>query len=160
MQVDAGPIDATQVAQWVRYAGLLAAQGPAVDADGGPLPTAQVLARAGADEAMRRDAGLSEAQVDAIEDLVAEVVAARGTLKLTGADALADFEKVAAKMPFEQRKKAEAALAELKAGHQAPVSLAPLEAKYGKPAVDAVLASEAQVTQAWERLMNLAGEAR
>ena len=161
-QVAAGatPIDAAQVSAWVRYAGFLASQGPAQQADGGPLPNAQLLARATADAEMRADAGLSEAQIDAIEELVADFVAIRGTVKLTGADALAEFEKVAAKMPFEQRKKAEAALAELRTQTNVPVSLGPLEARYGKSAVEAVVAAEAQVTQSWEALMNAQGGAK
>ena len=148
-----------QVNAWIRYAGFLAAQGSSRSVDGGASSNAQVLARALADTEMRNDAGLSESQVDGIEEMVADFVAARGTVKLTGADAMAEFERVAAGMPFDQRKRAEAALAELKtkAPVQVQLSLGPLYAKYGKPSVDAVVAQEADVTHAWEQLMNLNG---
>jgi hypothetical protein len=129
------------------------AQGPVFD--GGDA----LRRRARAELAALADAGLTVAQVDAIEAVVAAVVAERSVAKLTGADAVAQFKGALAELSPEQKAKAEAALAELQA-KGAQSSLAGVEAQYGAEAVRVVLTRETEVTRTWDALLEARGDKR
>lgn len=115
--------------------------------------------RARAELSALADAGLTVDQVDAIEGVVAAVVAERSVAKLTGADAVAQFKGALAELSPEQKAKAEAALAELQA-KGAQTSLAGVEAQFGAEAVRVVLTREAEVTKTWDALLEARGDKR
>lgn len=100
------------------------------------------------------DAGLSSDQAEAIEALVAAVVAARNVGSLSGSGAMEQFRGGLPQMGPEQRARAEAALAELET-NSTQRSMAALEARYGAEAVRVVLTREAEVTAIWESLLGL-----
>lgn len=111
------------------------------------------------EHAVRADAGLSEEEVDHIEDVVAAVVTSRNVSKLTGVEALREFERVAASLPETQRSQVDLAMRELRTKAQRAASLEPEKARFGVEAVGAVLAREAEVTAMWDALVE-AKEAR
>ncbi len=104
-------------------------------------------------------AGLTDDQADAIEAVVAAVVAERNVSKLTGADALAQFKAGVQQLAPEQRAKAEAALSDLQA-KTTQGSLTAVEAQYGSDAVRVILSREAEVTKTWDALLEARGDKR
>ncbi len=105
------------------------------------------------------DAGLTSDEADAIEEVVAAVVAERNVARLTGADALQQFRQSMAHLSVEQRLKAEAALADLQV-KSAQGSLVQVEARHGVEAVRVVLTREAEVTKTWDALLEARGDRR
>jgi hypothetical protein len=151
--LDAGAVvTEARLDAWLSWQRALA-QAPAFD--GGDA----LRRRARAELAALADAGLTVSQVDAIEAVVAAVVAERSVAKLTGADAVAQFKGALAELSAEQKAKAEAALAELQA-KGAQNSLAGVEAQYGVEAVRVVLTREAEVTKTWDALLEARGDKR
>lgn len=138
------------LARWLEYHRLLR---ETVPGDAG------VEARARAERSVRQQVSLSEAELDSIEGCVASVVSARAIAKLTGAEALRDFDRAVAGASAEQRAKIDQAFGELRARSKS-VSLEAERAAWGDAAVDAVLAREAQVTETWDRLVDARGDAR
>lgn len=139
---------------WLRYQRGLSTLPPVARGDGGAVTARdEVKARAHAEAALRADAGLTVDQVDRIEALVAAVVTERTLAKLSGGDALQQFQGVLAELSPEQRAKAEAALIDLKAKTPAR-SLAAAEAEFGPDAVRLVLTREAEVTKTWDALLD------
>jgi hypothetical protein len=124
--------------------------------DGG---AGELRVRARVEAVLLADAGLTDAQADAIEAVVAAVVAERSVAKITGAEALTQFKAGLAQLAPEQRVKAEAALADLQAKSTAG-SLGPLEAQYGADAVRVVLSREPEVTKTWDALLEARGDRR
>lgn len=129
--------------------------------DGGP---GELRARARVEAALLADAGLTDAQADAIEAVVAAVVTERTIAKITGAEALSQFKAGLAQLAPEQRVKAEAAivptsLPDLQAKSTSG-SWAALEAQYGVDAVRVVLSREPEVTKTWDALLEARGERR
>jgi hypothetical protein len=117
------------------------------------MARADMKARAHAEAALLADAGLTVDQVDRIEALVAAIVTERTLAKLSGGDALQQFEGALAGLSPEQRAKAEAALRDLEA--KTPVgSLAKVEDEFGADAVRLVLTREAEVTKTWDALLD------
>lgn len=139
---------------WLRYQRELSTLPPVARGDGGAvMARADVKARAHAEAALLADAGLTVDQVDRIEALVAAIVTERTLAKLSGGDALQQFEGALAGLSPEQRAKAEAALTDLEA--KTPVgSLAKVEDEFGADAVRLVLTREAEVTKTWDALLD------
>ncbi len=130
---DAGwPLTQATVDAWLRYQGQVM-----VKLDAGTIE------RARRERAIRVDAGLSEEEVDAVEDVVAAVVTARNIAKITGGDAMREFEKVTAALPASLRAKAPGVAATLDAE----------KARFGEAAVSAVVAREIEVTKVWDALV-------
>ena len=114
---------------------------------------AGALERARRERALRTDAGLTEDDVDRIEDVVAAVVTQRNLARLTGTDAVRQFEQAAALLTPAQRAKAEQAMADLRARSAQATSLDAEKARFGVDAVNAVLAHEAEATKTWDTLV-------
>lgn len=145
------PISAAKLDAWLRYHHALRAfssDDAGIDAKG----------RALRERAVRTEAGLTEADVDGLEDLIGAVVTQRTLGKLTGAEALRGFDKVTLTLKPEQRQKVEEAFGDVKARAQQGASLDAERAKFGDEAVGLVLAREAELTEVWESLLNGRGE--
>ncbi len=156
--VDAGPlVTEARLAAWLAWqqavAGLPALGRP--DGGGG----AELRLRARREAELLADAGLTSDEADAIEAVVAAVVAERNVAKLTGADALQQFRAGMKHLSVEQRVKAEAALADLQV-KSSQGSLVPVETQHGVEAVRVVLTREAEVTKTWDALLEARGEKR
>jgi hypothetical protein len=150
--VDAGPlVTEARLAAWLKWQAELAALPALSRADGGPGPS-ELRARARQEAMLLVDAGLTNEQADAIEAVVAAVVAERNVARITGADALQQFKEGMAHLSVEQRVKAEAALAatQIKATQ---TSLKQVEEQHGVEAVRVVLTREAEVTKTWDALL-------
>ena len=142
---DAGWLTPAKVDAWLRYHQRLLTR-----PDGGTLDLPQ---RARRERAVRLDAGLSEDEVDRIEDLVAAVVTARTLSRLTGGDALRDFEQATANLTPTQRAQAQKAMADLRAKTQQTSGFETERSRFGAEAVDAVMAREAEITKTWDWLV-------
>lgn len=152
--VDAGPVvTEARLAAWLRWQQALAGLPPVGRADGG----ADLRQRARQEAALLAEAGLTSDQADAIEAVVAAVVAERNVARLTGADVLQQFRVGVAQLGEDQRIRAEAALADLQA-KSTQGSLAPVEAQHGLEAVRVVLTREAEVTKTWDALLEARGD--
>ena len=110
-------------------------------------------ARAVTEAALMRDAGLDDAQVEAVEAVVAAVVTERTLSSITGTQALDAFRDNLASLGPEQRAKAMAALEAMNPGRSSDAGFASLEGQFGGVAVQAVRAREAEVGAAWEALL-------
>ena len=113
----------------------------------------EVRVRARDEARLLRDVGLAPADADLVEAVVAAVVSERNLEKISGAEAMAQFKERLEALAPEQRAKAEAALGEARAKGSAPLVQA--ETEFGADAVRIVLAREAEVTVAWEALLQL-----
>ncbi len=140
---DAGwPLTEAKVVAWLAYQRLMMAR-----TDAGALD------RARRERALRTDAGLSEDEVDRIEDVVAAIVTQRNLARLTGSEAVRQFEQATAALTPAQRAKAEQAMADLRARSAQATSLDAEKARFGADAVNAVLAHEAEATKTWDTLV-------
>jgi hypothetical protein len=152
---DAGPVvTEARLAAWLQWQQALAALPPLGRPDGGG---GELRRRARQEAALLADAGLTSDQADAIEAVVAAVVAERNVAKLTGADALAQFRAGMKQLGEEQRARAEAALADLQA-KSTQGSLTAVEEQHGAEAVRVVLTREAEVTKTWDALLEARGD--
>jgi hypothetical protein len=157
MAVDAGPfLTEARLAAWLGWQERVAALPVLTRPDGGSGPELLRI-RARQEAVLLVDAGLSSDEADAIEGVVAAVVAERNVARITGAEALQQFRMGMAHLSLEQRLKAEAALADLQA-KSAQGSLAAVEAQYGADAVRVVLTREAEVTKTWDALLEARGD--
>lgn len=145
-RTDVEPLVTPQsVDAWLRWQQTLASRG----ADAG----AEVLVERAVREARAmREAGLDDAHVDAVEEVVAAVVTERTLASLTGGRALEAFRRELEALGPEQRQKAQAALETLRAG-ALDGGAASLEARFGGAAVAAVRAREDELAAAWEALL-------
>jgi hypothetical protein len=144
-------ISAAKLDAWLRYHRALSVTGgedAGLDAKG----------RALRERAVRAEAGLTELDIDRLEDVIGAVVTHRTIGKLTGAEALRGFDKVTLTLKPEQRQKVEAAFGDVKARAQQGASLEAERAKFGDEAVTLVLAREAELTEVWDSLLNGRGE--
>lgn len=98
------------------------------------------------------EVGLRSDDADAIEAVVAAVVAERNVAKISGSEALEAFKDGLKALPTDQRAKAEAALNEVPAKSQND-GLRDVEREFGTAAVSVVLEREADVIRAWERVL-------
>ena len=114
---------------------------------------AGALDRARRERTLRTDAGLTEDEVDRIEDVVAAVVTQRNLAKLTGTDAVKQFEQATASLTPAQKAKAEQAMADLRARSAQSTNLDAERARFGSDSVSAVMAHEADVTKMWDALV-------
>lgn len=154
--IDAGPIvTQARLDAWLRWQQALAGLPPLGRSDGG----ADLRQRARQEAVLLADAGLTSDQADALEAVVAAVVAERNVARLTGADALQQFRSGMKQLGGEQRLKAEAALADLQA-KATQASLAAVEQQQGAEAVRVVLTREAEVTKTWDALLEARGDKR
>jgi hypothetical protein len=154
-QVERGwELSAERLDAWLRWHAMQRAAEPK-RGDAGD----EVRRRAALERALLGDAGLSQTDVDQIEDLVSAVVAERTVERLTGAAAMDQFKKALAELSPEQRARAEAAFAQTsaKTPPQATATSV-LEARLGEAPVRVILSREAEVTQAWERLLEARAE--
>lgn len=152
--VDAGPVvTEARLAAWLGWQRALAALPSPSRLDGG----LELRLRARQEALLLADAGLTSAQADTIEEVVAAVVAERNVARLTGADALQQFRMGMMHLSVEQRLKAEAALADLQV-KSAQGSLAQVETLHGVEAVRVVLTREAEVTKTWDALLEARGD--
>ncbi|MBE2249543.1 MAG: hypothetical protein IAE78_08330 [Myxococcus sp.] len=145
-----GLVTSARLDAWLGYHRALRA-GP----DAGPEDAREKATR---ERAVRLAAGLSERDVDELEELIGAVVTQRTIGRLTGADAMRGFEKVAAGLPLEQRQRVEAAFGDVKARAQQGSALEAERARFGDEAVALVLAREAELTEVWDWLLNGRGE--
>jgi hypothetical protein len=101
-------------------------------------------------QAVRADAGLTDAEVQALEALTAEVALARagsGGAELD--EALRSLEEAKDRLPAEQRAGVERTVARLRAQQDRARTLSEVRAKWGDAAVDMVLAREKAVLELW-----------
>ncbi len=120
--------------------------------DAGPGVSLPV-GRAKRERALRVDAGLSEDDIDFIEDLVAAVVTARNLAKLTGADAMRDFEQAAVALTPAQKSQSAQAMAGIRARAAQAASLEAEKARFGSANVEAVLAREGECTKTYDAMV-------
>lgn len=154
--LDAGPVvTEARLGAWLTWQKAVWAL-PPLSPDGGG---AGLRLRARQEAALLAEAGLTSDQADAIEAVVAAVVAERNVARLTGAEALQQFRAGMEQLSVEQRLKAEAALADLQA-KSSQGSLGPVETLHGVEAVRVVLTREAEVTKTWDALLEARGEKR
>ncbi len=152
---DAGPaVTAASLDAWLRWQQALARLPTPGRGDGG---AGALLGRARQEAALLAEVGLTSVAADAVEEIVAAVVAERSMARLTGADALAEFSASLAQLPPERRAKAEGALMELKE-RAAAASTTELEARFGAEVVRVVLTREAEVTKTWDTLLDARGD--
>lgn len=152
---DAGvAVTVAKLDAWLTYHQQLRAL---VSDDGGAL---DMKAKAKRERALREDLQLSEPELDAIEELVGAVVSHRTISRLTGAEAVKEFDKVTLGLKAEQREKVEQAFGDVRTRAQAVASLDAERAKFGADAVALVLAREAEVTATWDALLDGKGERR
>jgi hypothetical protein len=156
VELDAGPmVTEARLGAWLQWQQAVAALPALGRLDGG----GELRRRARQEAMLLADAGLSSDQADAIEAVVAAVVAERNVARLTGADALAQFRLGMKQLGPEQRAKAEAALADLQA-KSTQGSLTAVEEQHGAEAVRVVLTREAEVTKTWDALLEARGDKR
>ena len=101
-------------------------------------------------QAVRVDAGLSAAEVQALESLTAEVALARagaGGPELE--EALRALETAKDQLPAEQRAGVERTVKRLREQQERAANLAEMRARWGDAAVDTVLAREKAVLELW-----------
>jgi len=101
-------------------------------------------------QALRVDAGLTAAEVQALESLTAEVALARagaGGPELE--EALRALESAKDQLPAEQRAGVERTVTRLRAQQERARSLSDVRTKWGDEAVDVVLAREKAVLELW-----------
>lgn len=155
---DAGPlVNEARLDAWLRWQQGLAGLPPIGRGDGGEGAALRLRARQEA--ALLADAGLTSDEADALEAVVAAVVAERNVARLTGAEALQQFKAGLAQLGDAQRQKAEQALADLQAKSQQG-NLGAVEAQFGVEAVRVVLTREAEVTKTWDALLEARGDKR
>lgn len=153
--VDAGlTLTAAKLDAWLTYHQQLRAL---VGDDGGAL---DMKVKAKRERSLREALQLSEPELDALEELVGAVVAQRTISRLTGAEAVKEFDKVTLGLKAEQREKVEQAFGDVRTRAQAVASLDAERAKFGAEAVALVLAREAEVTATWDALLDGKGERR
>ena len=151
--IDAGvTLTAAKLDAWLSYHQQLRAL---VSDDGGAL---DMKVKAKRERALREALQLSELELDSIEELVGAVVAQRTISRLTGAEAVKEFDKVTLGLKAEQREKVEQAFGDVRSRAQAVASLDAERAKFGDDAVTLVLAREAELTEVWNSLLNGRGE--
>jgi hypothetical protein len=144
-------VSAAKLDAWLRYHHALRT----ISSDDGGI---DVKGKALKERGVRAQMGLTEADVDKIEDLVAAVVTQRTIATFTGAQALRGFDKVTLTLKPEQRFKVEEAFGDVKARAQLGASLDAERAKFGDEAVTLVLSREAELTEVWDSLLNGRGE--
>jgi uncharacterized protein YjiK len=107
---------------------------------GARSPRAELLRRARLERDLRVDAGLGEAEVDLLEDLVSAVAVQRGLVRLASGELAQEFESAALGVENPHRKPAASALTQAKT-------------RFGEDNVRVVLAHEVEVSKAWEALL-------
>ena len=101
-------------------------------------------------QAVRVDAGLTEAEVQTLESLTAEVALARaGSGGPELEEALRSLEAARDQLPAEQRAGVERTVARLRAQQEHSRTLSDVRAKWGDAAVDVVLNRERAVLDLW-----------
>lgn len=101
-------------------------------------------------QGVRTDAGLSDADIQALEALTAEVALARagaGGQELE--DALGALESAKDQLPADQRAGVERTIERLRAQQERARSLSEVRARWGDAAVDTVLSREKAVLELW-----------
>lgn len=112
-----------------------------------------------AEEKLEKDSGLSEAQIEAMQDLLGSVVLARS---MVGEDALAgvrELRKQIDAMPADQRAEAEKTVAEMEKGIEEMRSAKEARERWGDAAVDAVIAEEKTLIAKWKESTEALGAA-
>ena len=101
-------------------------------------------------QGVRADAGLTAAEVQALETLTAEVALARaGSGGAEMEEALKALEAAKDQLPAEQRAGVERTVARLRAQQERARSLSEVRARWGDDAVDLVLTREKAVLELW-----------
>jgi len=101
-------------------------------------------------QAARLDAGLTQAEVQALETLTAEVAVARaGSGGPELEEALRSLEAAKDQLPAEQRAGVERTVVRLRAQQDRARTLSEVRARWGDEAVDVVLAREKAVLELW-----------
>ncbi|MHB8877607.1 MAG: hypothetical protein ACYC8T_28280 [Myxococcaceae bacterium] len=109
-----------------------------------------------AEEAARKDSGLSEREVEQLEQLVGELLAKRSLARTMNFEAtLKQMEELRAGLPKEQQAGLDQSLAELKKQQEEAKSLKEERDRFGSANVDLVLAREAELAKNQDKLMNL-----
>ncbi|MBL8918090.1 MAG: hypothetical protein JNJ54_04445 [Myxococcaceae bacterium] len=151
---DGGGVTAARLDAWLAYHKAL---GALAAPDGGAL---DARAKAKAEREIRRGLGLTEGDLDQLETLIAAVVAQRTISRLTGAEAVREFERVTLSLKPEQRQKVEQAFGDVRTRAAQTASLDAERARFGEEAVSLVLAREAELTATWDSLLDGRGERR
>lgn len=140
------PLNERQVLAWLGWQQSLASAHRAND--GGD----SLLARVKREDASREAAGLTEAEADAVETLVAAAAMRRAARVAANADALREVREGLGRLGPEQRMKAEAILGAAPATVSSDV--ASLERQFGAAAVNAVQSHEKELLDIWESALS------
>lgn len=152
---DAGvAVTAAKVEAWLGYHREL----KALATEDGGEPDAKTKAKA--ERALRERLGLTEPELEHLEALISAVVAQRTIGRLTGAEAVREFDKATIALKPEQRQKVEQAFGDVRTRAQQAASLEAERARFGDEAVSLVLAREAEVTATWDSLLDGRGGRR
>lgn len=105
-----------------------------------------------AKEKARKETGLSEREIDQIQELVMDVISNRKMAAMVNYDAqLKQFEALREKMPADQRADLDETIKSLKEQKDQSTKLTDERQRFGDANVDAVLAREKDLTAAYER---------
>lgn len=136
---------------WLRYQSALNAQAPE-RRDGGALRE-EVRRRALLERGLRATHGLTQEDLDRLEELVGAVVARRALARISGVEAVRELERAAAGLKDAPRAQAEQALAELKERASQAERFSAERARFGDASVDVVLGRLADVEQTWDAML-------
>jgi hypothetical protein len=125
----------------------------AVDAEGSD---AGVYDRAAREDAALKEAGLSDAEVAVIDDMVSTVIARRMVTQLgANPEFMPDMAKMGAALNDEQKKRLQEAMVAFKAQQQAARELTEERKRFGSKNIDVLLTREAELTRAWAQQMHV-----
>ena len=137
-----------------RAAGSGDAGGAARAAPAGDAVHEEVRRRARLERDLRLKSGLSQDDLDHIEELVGAVVAQRTLARISGVEALRELQKAGAALKDEPRKQAERALADLDARAREAEQLSAERGRFGDENVNVLLGRIAEVERVWEQLLS------
>ncbi len=130
----------------------LAYQKAAAAANGGGPATG----RAERDEAALKASGLTDEQLERIDEMVSTVVARRMVMQLAGNPQFQpDMAAMAQALNDDQKKRMEEALVMFKQQQQAAKDLLEERRRFGSKNIDVLLTREAEVTKAWSEMMGI-----
>jgi hypothetical protein len=135
-----------------KYAGALGAAGGMSDA------VAVTRKRAEAEEAARKQVGLSSDELDRIDQVVHDIIAKRLVSKDVVDDSMiASMESMRDRMPKDQQASLDRPISEMKKLRDDVKNLTEERQKFGDANVDLVLSREADLMKNWEAQMNALG---
>lgn len=147
---------------WLRYQAALAAQAPPERRDAGAGADAgraaaeavreDVRRRARLERDLRERSGLTQDELERIEELVGAVVAQRTLARISGVEAVRELQAAAAGLKDQPKAQAELALADLEARAKLAEQYGAERARFGDQNVDVLLGRLPEVEQAWDAM--------